>query len=403
MTESNTQQQQQQLPPPPEAFPLTEYSQIQSQLPSEAVQPSTNPSPSNPFTNNPFGDSNAVSARGSLSASVSVPPPNLFSDIANALQRSIRQVDEQSLRDDAESLAPPPEYQEHQYQETFVPTGIGLEAGLPSYDAAESRDLGAEKDEVETDIEQDARLQGRTLQSTATGTDEKSDLKKAEQHQRTLHHPHIDESLPTHPREMEEKKHIELLAITEAISRAYASSPQLEAQRYKTPPSRQESAFSSSVGAASDLRGSGEASGSLSLSDTASLLAHSGRKAGAGKGKERASGSSLGSEVVMVGGRKMTKEDEAELKKIWDQIERAHGYRTFNLPYSFCVYRVEKADQCTCLLSGLGEQSHVVNPASETERQGRQVSRFTMPSSCLNIRLMLSCLYIILVERRLLP
>ncbi|KAJ9097188.1 hypothetical protein QFC21_004857 [Naganishia friedmannii] len=353
-TEEGTREdatQPQQLPPPPEAFPITEYSQLQSQLRLQSYQTANNASSTSPFTSNPFGDSNAVSATASLSAPGSLPPPNLFSEIANALapQRLKGESEEQSTRGETESLAPPPEYQEH--QGAFVATGIELEAGLPSYDAAEIRDLGAEKDEAELDAEQDARLQGRPLESSAFGMDEKADLKKAEEHQRTLLHQHIADKSeqPSSPREMEEKKHIELRAIAEALSRAYASSPQLDAQRYATPPSRQGSALSGSMGeTGSSLRASGDAS--VSVSDTASFFAHPGRTA-ARKGKERASESSLESDVVMVGGRRMTKEDEAELKKIWDQIERAHGYR-------------------------LGEQSHTVDPTTEAERRGRQKEAF---------------------------
>ncbi|KAJ9127706.1 hypothetical protein QFC24_001116 [Naganishia onofrii] len=448
-------QQQQRLAPPPEAFPITEYSQIQSQLQSQSSQPANSP-----FTSNPFGDENTVAVRPtSLPRAGSLPPPpppptTLFNDLAHALapHRSDTHADDHPLRerddDDADTdslLAPPPEYQEHHQatSSSFVATGVEVEAVPPSYDAAglpagSRLEVGgalaaAEKEQSGLQGDQGSGLvpllQGRVLGTTSEigTTDEKADLKKAEERERTfpllhqqqhadyepLHHPQNRTSnphaMPHHHHQQqqhhhqqqqdkkendtedEEKNHLtDLYSIADALSRAYTSSPRLEAQRYirswpsssRQESSRKESsAYASSVGQLSGGKGEGEgeggsvrasgdaaAAGSLSLSDTASLIVHSatatataGHIGGGDKGKEkereRASESSFGSgsEVVMLAGGRMTREDEAELRMIWDQIERAHGYRTFSLsssssllpvplPCSDSGFRVQMAD-----------------------------------------------------------
>ncbi|KAJ9102653.1 hypothetical protein QFC19_004762 [Naganishia cerealis] len=338
------------LPPPPEAFPITEYSQLQAQSGTSGADPPH-------LAANPFGDSNAVSARASLSsASGSVSAQDILSTADSAARRFDREGDEQSFRDDASSLAPPPEYQEHHHelQGGYLATGVGVEAVLPSYDAAESLALQPEeKNAGNFDREQG---QGRDIEPM--GIDEKAELRRTEEAQQEkdlVKQPPVvahaqEPPPPSQQQEMEQRNHLDLRAIADAIARAYTSSPQLESQRYTAPPSRQESAVFDSRGGS--LRASGDAS------DTASLLAQQHRK-----GKQRASESSMGSEIVMVGGQRMTKEDEAELKKIWDQIERAHGYRL--------------SDGWIVLVEiGLGEQTHTANPSSEAERQGRQRKAF---------------------------
>lgn len=421
-------QQQQRLPPPPEAFPITEYSQIQSQLQSQSSQPANSA-----FTSNPFGDENTVEAPPtSLPRAGSLPPPpppptTLFSDLAHALapppshphshSQSNTHADDHPLRerddDDVDTdslLSPPPEYQEHhQATSSFVAPGVEVEAVPPSYDAAglpagSRLEVGgalaaAEKEESGLQGDQGSglvQLQGRVLDSTSEigTTDEKADLREAEERERTLPHHHQQQhagheplhhppnrtsnppAMPHHQQQQdEEKNHLtDLYTIADALARAYTSSPRLEAQRYTrswSSSSRQESsrkessrkessAYASSVGRLSGGEGEGEggsvrasgdaaAAGSLSLSDTASLLVHSatatataghvgGGDKGKEKGRERASdssfGSGSGSGVVMLAGGRMTREDEAELRMIWDQIERAHGYRTFSLSSS---------------------------------------------------------------------
>ncbi|KAG7562386.1 hypothetical protein FFLO_02166 [Filobasidium floriforme] len=84
----------------------------------------------------------------------------------------------------------------------------------------------------------------------------------------------------------DEKRRLDLEAVTTAVDQAYAATPQFDDQR-------------------SELRPSGSRSASTGV--------------GFGVGKIRGEGTAMG--------RKMSLKDEKELNKLFDQIERAHGHK----------------------------------------------------------------------------
>lgn len=289
------------LPPPPTAFPIAEFSRFRSQLLDTPITNQSSISLQTDSERNPFGDSNAVS-RGSFASTTASHPENPF--------RS-QEGDEQSFRDDASSLAPPPEYEELQASGEAMSGGaerrVGAAAPLPSYTAAVGKGTSVEEKQGDPHATS-TTLHART-QATPNGyPDEKADHDK-EQDDNSQRQQQEPRNAIT-PKQ--QRNPAELAAITDAMSRAYASSPSLDNQRYTRPSSRP----TSRSGTAN--RGEGSALGTAGSSQAEVDE----------KGKRRESQiSSAEEDVVEIEGRRMSKMMAAELFQMWDNIDRAHGNR----------------------------------------------------------------------------
>jgi hypothetical protein len=289
------------LPPPPTAFPIAEFSRFQSQLLDTPITNQSSISLQTDSERNPFGDSNAVS-RGSFASTTASHPENPF--------RS-REGDEQSFRDDASSLAPPPEYEDLQASGGAMRGGAGrrvsVDAPLPSYTTA----IGEGTSVEEKQGGQNATLPTLNARRRTTEIgfpDEKADHDRGQDDK--------DQRQQQDPRNAitpkQQRDPAELAAITDAISRAYASSPSLDNQRY----TRSSSRPTSRSGTAN--RGEGSAFGTAGSSQAEVDE----------KGKRRESqNSSAEEDVVEIEGRRMSKTMAAELFQMWDNIDRAHGNR----------------------------------------------------------------------------
>lgn len=300
------------LPPPPTAFPITEFSRLHSQLLDTPVTNHSSTSLQTDSDRNPFGDSNAVSRSSFTSTTVS--------QQGNPFRSG--EGDEQSFRDDASSLAPPPEYEEFFHgaggtNHAQVERRVSADAPLPSYTAV----AGEARDKEEKQSGQDvtfASMNARPL-TTATGyLEEKADHSTEEQNQHKQQQQ--QEPLTAFP-EMQQRNPAELTAITDAISHAYASSPALDNQRYTRPSSRP----TSRSGTAN--RGEEHTGFAGGVGSTSGVQAASPSVVDA-KGKRRESQRGSGEEdIVVIEGRRMSRTMAAELFQMWDNIDRAHGNR----------------------------------------------------------------------------
>lgn len=287
------------LPPPPAAFPISEFSRISAQLleatPAPRVTNTDSSSPSE-LGRNPFGDSNAVS-RNSIASTTSESQRDPFS----------HEVDNQSFRDDASFLAPPPEYEEFVGGSGAVGRRVSDGAPLPSYTAVEGATpekqqsgTGAPRNDVVSSISTTESLYPQEKPNS-------SDEKRAERSQET-----VQPSIP----EMRERSRAELSAISDAISRVYASSPSLDNQR-ATPSSSRPTSRSGLAEDDPERTGLGGKLSSLLLG-----------KSMDGKGKRRESKARAEEEEsVVIEGRRMSRTMADDLLQIWDNIDRAHGRR----------------------------------------------------------------------------
>lgn len=300
------------LPPPPTAFPIEEFSRFQAQLLDTPVTNQSSASLQTDSDGNPFGSSSAVS-RGSFASTMESQQGNPFRGEGG---------DEQSFRDDASSLAPPPEYEELQgFGEAMhggLNGGPSADAPLPSYTVA----VGEAARMAEKQGGQGATATATNTRPAIAATDypeekpahgKEQDISDQRQHQ---------EPRKTQPR-THQRDPAELSAITDAIACAYASSPALASQR-----------FSRSVPQTTSQSETANY-GEEGAFDTQAGPSHAGIEE---KGKRRESQNSTAEkDVVMIEGRRMSRTMAAELFQMWDNIDRAHGNReSFGISLRLC-------------------------------------------------------------------
>jgi hypothetical protein len=307
--ERSQEQESEALPPPPTAFPITEFSRLHSQL---LDTPATNHSSISLQTDsdrNPFGDSNAVSRSSFASTTIS--------QYGNPFRS--REGDKQSFRDDASSLAPPPEYEDYTNNAGLLDRRISADAPLPSYTAVAGEAANVEEkqgghDDTSTSMNVEPRMTPNGYPEEKAAHDKEGQIHIQQQQQKLQ---------PTSP-ETQQRNPAELTAIADAISRAYASSPALDNQRCTRTSSRPNSRSGASANRA-------EAGTSLAagVSCTSGIQGVSPPSMDAkGKSKESETGAEK-EDIVIIEGRRMSRTMAAELFQMWDNIDRAHGNREF--------------------------------------------------------------------------
>ncbi|GHJ86630.1 hypothetical protein NliqN6_3032 [Naganishia liquefaciens] len=209
-----------------------------------------------------------------------------------------------SLRDDTSSLAPPPQYEEFA---SGAERRASEGAPLPSY--ASVKGSLPEKQETGISAFDD-------VFSPATTTSTHYPPEKTEGKEKGVPERSTEQSLAA-VSTTRLRSRADLSAISDAISRVYASSPSLDNQR-ATPLSSSRPTSRSGVTDDDPERNrlSGKLSGLFGLS-------------GDLKGKRRETRTRLGEaeETVEVEGKRMSRTMAKDLFQIWDNIDRAHGQR----------------------------------------------------------------------------